>query len=266
MPINQAQFDTMYDTMRQYGHIMNRVPGNINESLAGRKNQRTYHVEHEEGYMVLERQGTPDNQEQTYLANIPVDQAEEEALPAEYDSGTDTDTVSSLGEEDLDFSEFTGLTEEQREQELFWLYQHAKRRWRRNQQKGTRKVRRYFRRRMKGKGRGKKRYTGKAISTYAATYTDDEYEEFFYGRGKGKGKGKKYGKRSSGKGGGRRTNPRGKDGQIMRCYGKKPNGKKCNSTDHLARDCPYNNGGGSKNSSSDTTQGANIHYATEVEA
>ena len=123
---------------------MNRVPGNINESLAGRRNQRTYHTEVEEGYMVLERQGTSNKQEQTYLANIPSGRvetpvSEEEALPAEYDSGTDSDTISSLGTDDIDYSEFAGLTDEQRELELFWLYQHAKRRWRRNQQKGTRK-------------------------------------------------------------------------------------------------------------------------------
>ena len=55
MPTTQAQLDTLYETMRQYGHITNRVPGNINQSLAGRRNQRTYHTEAEEDYMVLDR-------------------------------------------------------------------------------------------------------------------------------------------------------------------------------------------------------------------
>ena len=63
MPTTQAQFDTMYETMRQYGHITNRVPGNINQSLAGRRNQRAYSIEVEEGHMILDRQGTSDSQE-----------------------------------------------------------------------------------------------------------------------------------------------------------------------------------------------------------
>ena len=57
----QTQFDTLYETTRQYGHITNRVPGNINESLADHRNQSTYHAEHEEGYMVRDRRGTPDS-------------------------------------------------------------------------------------------------------------------------------------------------------------------------------------------------------------
>ena len=40
---------------------------------------------------------------------------------------------------------------------------------------------------------------------------------------------------------------------------------KGNSPEHLARDCPYNNGE-SRSSSSDITQGANVHYSTQVEA
>lgn len=59
------------------------------------------------------------------------------------------------------------------------------------------------------------------------------------GKGKGKGRGKSKGVRSSGKGAGRRKNPRGKDGQITKCFG---NNRTCGSEDHLKRDCPHETG------------------------
>ena len=70
--------------------------------------------------MILDRQGPGNGQEKTYVSGVasstwPQDHAgtpatEEEALPAEYDSGTDSDTISSIGEEDLDFRDLAGLT------------------------------------------------------------------------------------------------------------------------------------------------------------
>ena len=41
MPQNQAQFDTMFNTLRQMGHIIERAPGNINRSI-GTQHQREY--------------------------------------------------------------------------------------------------------------------------------------------------------------------------------------------------------------------------------
>ena len=89
---------------------------------------------------------------------------------------------------------------------------------------------------MKGKGKGKsgKRASGKGISAYTMSLSDEDYEEIYFGgRGKGKGKGKEKGTRSTGKGGGRKLTPRGRDGRIMKCY--IPN---CGSETHLARNCP----------------------------
>ena len=49
-----------------------------------------------------------------------------------WDSGTDSDTISSDGREDLDYSDITNLADEnEAAEQLFWLMQHAKRRWRR---------------------------------------------------------------------------------------------------------------------------------------
>ena len=52
-----------------------------------------------------------------------------------------------------------------------------------------------------------------------------------------KGKGKGHRAHTSGKGHGRRKNPRDKAGNIMKCH-------KCGSAEHLQRNCPNNQGGG----------------------
>ena len=73
---------------------------------------------------------------------------------------------------------------------------------------------------------------------------------------KGKGRGHRAGKRSTGKGGGRRSNPLGKDGQPLKCFVNKSDGTPCGSTTHLARDCPHkrHGKGHSKGSSTEVHQ------------
>ena len=115
--------------------------------------------------------------------------------------------------------------------------------------KPTRKTRRFFRRKLRIKGKGKgKRLSGKGVSAFTTNLSDDEYEDMYFGRGKGKGRGKMRGIRSSGKGAGRKRNPRGKDGRTMKCFGRKPNGDQCQSETHLKRNCPFETGTGSKGS------------------
>ena len=105
---------------------------------------------------------------------------------------------------------------------------------------------------MKGKGKGKgKRMTGKGITNYVETLNDAEYEETFFG-GKGSGKGRP---RTSGKGKGGRTNPKGKDGQTMKCHG-------CGSEFHLKRECPRNGGKGNSNRGPATLH---THYVCDYE-
>ena len=136
----------------------------------------------------------------------------------EIDSGTDTDTVSSVGDNEYTYEDIpAGLDPVQQGEHLFWAYQRAKGRFRRFMRKPVRRVRRFMKRR--GKGRGKH------AGHFLATMSDGEVAEFFSKNGpKGRGKGK--GKRSSGKGKGRRQNPRGHDGQIMKC-------RTCRSTEHF---------------------------------
>ena len=117
------------------------------------------------------------------------------------DSGTDSDTVSSLGETLFDEADLVGLTTAQRTEHLFWSYQQGKSRWRRHMQKPTRRVRRFLKRDgHKGsmKGKGKQRFSFLENVSYEST------DNVFFG-GKAAGKGKKGNHlRSTGKGKGRK--------------------------------------------------------------
>ena len=125
----------------------------------------------------------------------------------EPNSGTDTDTVSSIGDTWYEYEDIPeGLTEKEQGEELFWAYQRAKGRFRKFMRKPVRRVRRF----MKRKGKGK----GKHPGYFLTTLKDQEIENLFFGKGRKGCKGK--GKRSSGKGRGRRQNPKGRDGQIMK--------------------------------------------------
>ena len=141
----------------------------------------------------------------------------------DYDSGTDTDTVTSEGQTAYTYADIPrDLEPNQTAEHLFWAYQQAKGRYRKFMGKPIRHVRRFFKKRGKGKG--------KHSGTYLASLNDYEVSELFF-KGKGKGKSKGKGKRSSGKGKGHRGNPRGPDGQIMTC-------RTCGSTEHFQRECP----------------------------
>ena len=144
--------------------------------------------------------------------------------PNDYDANT-TDTETSSDDAEPDYSDpiFQGMTPTQIDEHLFWAYKTAKKVWRRHLQKPTRRVRHHLQKKGKGKGRGKSRFS------FLADMPDALYDEIFFG-GKGKSKGKA---RTSGKGKGRRVNPRGRDGQIMTCG-------ICGSESHFRADCPQN--------------------------
>ena len=115
---------------------------------------------------------------------------------------------------------------------MFFQYQEAKANWRKHMHKPTRRVRKFAKRSGKGKGGGK----GWSRFSFLAEMPDGEYDEFFYG-GKGTSKGKP---RSFAKGKGRRTNPKGRDGQTMKCSQRLPDGSVCGSETHFRAQCPHN--------------------------
>ena len=98
-------------------------------------------------------------------------------------------------------------------------YRRAKMNWRRFTGKPVRKFRRHVRRHLvKGKGKGK----GKGRGFF---WTQDDVQVFIKGKGKG------HRSHTSGRGFGRKRNPRGRDGSTMKCHA-------CGSEERFIRDCP----------------------------
>ena len=132
------------------------------------------------------------------------------------DSATSSDNNSLMNNEDI-----AGMTAGQVDEYLFGRYQSAKRRWRRFTGKPVRALRRVLRR--KGKGKGSKGGLGHSYLNINETLQNAYF--------KGKGKGGK----SSGKGFGRKMNPKGRDGEVLKC-------SICSSQYHLRARCPQRPG------------------------
>ena len=140
-------------------------------------------------------------------------------------SDTDSATSSDSGGF-LDTSDIAHLNDQEVDLYLFGEYQRAKKRWRRFTGKPVRFLRRTLRRKGKGKGKGKQQN---------AYLNIPEILEYYY---KGKGKGKP----TSGKGFGRKINPKDRNGQVMRC-------STCGSMYHLRARCTQGPQGQNTNSS-----------------
>ena len=174
--------------------------------------------------------GNQNQQQQQQQQQQPT--ASPQAFPAqnqwqgESDADTDSNTESSLGEE-INYSapEFTVLTRPQISEKLWWAMARSKSMWRKHMQKPVRKARRFFKRSFpqlrQPKGKGKGRYN-------AMIQMDDQrYDQVYFG-GKGLSKGKRQ---TTGDNFGRRTNPTGPDGEIMKRT-------VCDSTEHFRAMCP----------------------------
>ena len=156
---------------------------------------------------------------------FPVDQYYEE------DDGTDTDTSSGSGAEDIPRPDVSNMTDAAAAHTIYMAYWNAKRNWRRFTGKPVRKFRRHFRRHF-GKGKGKSKGKGRGFF-----WTQDDVQVFLKSKRKG------HRSHTSGKGFGRRKNPRGRDGAPMKCHN-------CGSEDHFVRNCPSKGKGkGSSDSS-----------------
>ena len=244
-PQNQAELDDLRLRARRMGHIIENTPGNIASTLrsnnnVGRQGARAFLVG--DGDNQNSQQAPTDNgsfQIGENLVGTPAfggganmssntnSNNVYHTLDDDGGSGTDSDTQSSYGENNYD-DLVQGVPQSQIAAHLFWTYTRAKAAWRRYTGKPVRRARRFLRKAFKGKGKG--RGKGRSTTALFAELSENDIEEVFY---KGKGKGK--GKRSSGKGFGRQKNPKGRDGQILKCH-------ECDSEDHLVAQCPRRNG------------------------
>ena len=153
-------------------------------------------------------------------------------------------TSSDEGESDLDAQAFASVNVEGQlhsddnaiASELYHQYKVARRRWRRFSGRPPRRFRRVSNR--------PRDYSRLQKSPYARSFASFMPPSAFAG-GKGKGK-------SSGKSG--KTNPRGRDGKILKC-------SKCHSEQHLWRQCPLVAQGASAHLSQSVDPALALHYA-----
>ena len=157
MPRTQQQFDSLIERMRSYAHIAERTPGNIGDIFTHGHRTATFQTNTgTAGQPASSVWNDDQTNETTAFLAIPGGQAQSSwadyrGLPApaqasttaylgsagqpagpaeeEFETGTDTDTSSDEGEEDLDFSDVPiHLTEAQQAVWVFLGYRHHKRR------------------------------------------------------------------------------------------------------------------------------------------
>ena len=173
----------------------------------------------------------------------------------EEDSSTDSETSSDDGTAIVGGPDISQMSEAEAAEAIFYEYRKAKRTWRRFTGKPVRRFRRTFKRTFKSYGKGK---------SYGKSYGKGKRRGFFFTKDEVfaylKGKGKGHRMNSSGKGHGRRKNPRDRNGDTMKC-------RICGSEEHFQAECPQNGGSsqGGKGGNSSSSQGPTFfHGLTSV--
>ena len=134
-------------------------------------------------------------------------------------------TSSDSGTEQLPEPAVGGMSPPDAAHHIYMQMRTAKRTWRRFTGRPVRKFRRFFKAR-RGKGKGKSKGKKGSGSGNSFMWSQEEVAAFLSGKGKGDRS------HSSGKGFGRRKNPKDRNGEIMRCH-------ECNSDEHLVSICPH---------------------------
>jgi hypothetical protein len=225
MPTTQAQYDAMVIKLRQMGHILEHTPGNVVEGLRSGRRQQLYFTDAntEDSTVLFGQTWSQDTttpslgaswygdattgqhssysyNDQSSIFSTTADPWGPQSLPnwnegvEGYDSGTDTDTESSVGDTLLNYDDVQDLPDAEKEEVLFGNYSYHKKKYRSYMRKPVRRVRRFVRKQMfhktKGKGKGKRfgkhrRLSGKGVSTLIADLSDEQYAEVFFGKSKG---------------------------------------------------------------------------------
>ena len=270
MPENDQEFAAMCTQLRRWGHVAEGTHGNIATVLSGPLRQARPHAyfggeaewpPQPQPEAVLPNAGTTENayfggrQDPQHSAH-PTDATQPLATwalgggvsteapsptsgaavayptfaPGE-DTDTDSDTSSDSGTEELSPRGFDQTSQSEAAEHIYLQYRKAKKRWRRFTGKPVRKFRRYLKSAKRAKGKGK----GRNNVTRGFMWTHDDTLAYL----KGKGKGNRA--HTSGKGFGRRKNPKDRDGNIMKC-------RICGSDEHFAARC-HQKGSGKGSSS-----------------
>jgi hypothetical protein len=268
LPQDELQFHAMCTQLRRFGHMSEGTQGNIASSLQGplrQARQGAYLAEQPVGGTIPSYFGShgaqqhdqwPDLQAQPLFAAGGTDpfatwgagggqSAETDptitACPVhsanQLDSGTDSDTSSDDGHEELPDPSISQMTERQAAEHIYLGYRAAKKAWR----LFTGKPVRHFRRNLK-RVRGSRESKGGQGKGFGFYWTRDDTLTYLKGKGKGN---RAY---TSGKGFGRRTNPKDRQSNATRC-------RVCNSEEHFAARCPQYKGQGKGKPSSSSNLG-----------
>jgi hypothetical protein len=262
-PQTDQEFGALETQLRRIGHIVENAPHNLGSYIRSqRQSNQHFAIDSWTGdqwptdgdsqaYVV--GQGQPDPwaggndpwsggqqaPQNTTAYSPPANSQQQQFLAGAVDDDedfTDSETDSSDAEE-LDYAAMglSTYTPAQTDEHMYWQYRTAKKNWRSHMRKPTRRIRRFFKRR-KGKGRAPlAKGKGKRRFAYLETATTEEWDAAFYG-GKSRSKGKRRtpGKgKGKGKAGSSRTNPIGRDGNVMTC-------SICQSDSHFRAECPQN--------------------------
>ena len=261
MPSTETEFLAMQANMRRVGHNLEHSPNNIAQSLLPpRQAKPGAYLAGETVDAFMTGPSTSGNQDGpvtdwSFLGKPPTcapssyspgqsdaqSQPQPDASSSSDATGSDTDTSSDSGNEKIDMTDVAGLTQKQAEAKIFWQYREHKRKWRRFTNKPVRKFRRHvnrfkktqFHRSERAPGSGKGRFTKR--KTFSKSWftnkrmSNQEVQMHLNNKNLG------HRANTSGKGFGRRGNPVGKDGTVMKCH-------TCGSEQHLKAECPKNKG------------------------
>ena len=264
MPTTDAEFNILVTQLRRHGHVTEGVHGNIATVLRGPFHQArpgAYFTDGDVAYSQQEGTTLNATAREVYYGETPQptqpwaawaaggrntpdsggplgspyspmsyqDDYGASAFPAipMSDDSTDSETSSDNDSEELPDPGVSQMSQAEAAEHIYMQYRKARRTWRRFTGKPVRKFRRHMNHHFK-KGKGKGKSKGK---TRGFMWTHDDALTYLKGQGKGNRSG------SSGKGFGRRKNPKDRAGNVMKC-------RVCDSDEHFAAKCPQGKGSG----------------------
>ena len=242
LPTTAAEFHAFQQYMRRQGHVFDhsgdKTVAQPFFSYFGGEQQ-----EEQQDYNAQDWTAQPYNDA---YSQQPAYWSGEEYAYVGYDADDDGSSGNSDDDEPVDLSEIQGMNTDQAGEVLYFAYRGAKRKFRRFTRQPGRKGRGKGRK-GKGRGKGKGQHNSAFISDYPPTqyWQAPEQEQFAY---KGFGKGSK--------GNGRRGNPIGPDGKVMKCT-------ECGSEEHFRAKCPKGSGKGNGKPGKSAFPVQHVHWSQQ---